>query len=78
MSQTTEIKSNSRDFHPSGKLLIISTLVWAISSFLLVLATTDLFRESFFQSKYLMIYLIMLSSTVTVVKLYHDYFKKKD
>lgn len=54
----------------SKKQLLWLTLLWGMGMLLLVLAMTDLFTESFVQGKYLMIYIIMIGSFVSVLRFY--------
>lgn len=70
-----EKPSNNIFFNPTKKAVIIITILWVISNFLLLISITDLFTESFFQKKYVMIYFLMLGSTVAVVKLHRNYWK---
>lgn len=64
--------------NPSIKNLILFTLFWFVGIILLILSTTDLFTESFFQKKYVMIYFLMTGSTITIGKLYFNYWKNKN
>ncbi|MBK3519374.1 hypothetical protein [Carboxylicivirga marina] len=64
--------------HPSKKNLIIITAVWLISMVLLVLSMTDLFTEKPFQKSYLLMYFLMLSSTVSVIKMHMNYQRNKE
>jgi hypothetical protein len=71
--------TTKRDFinHPSKKTLILFTLLWFIGTVLLILSTTDVFSNSFFQKKYMMLYFLMICSTIMVIKLYLNYWKQK-
>ena len=64
--------------NPTRKNLILFILLWFVGIFLLTLSTTDLFTESFFQKKYIMIYFLMIGSTITTGKLYYNYWKNKN
>ena len=74
------MKNNKRNFitNPSKKNLIIFTLLWFLGIVLLTLSATDLFTESFFQKKYVLIYFLMIGSTITTIKLYKNYWKNKN
>ncbi|WP_347174279.1 hypothetical protein [Polaribacter uvawellassae] len=63
--------------NPTKKHLIIFGLLWLVSIALLTLSITDLFTESFFQKNYVMIYFLMIGSTLGVGKLYFNYWKNK-
>ena len=63
--------------HPTNKNLIISAIILVASNGLLVLSTTDLFTESFFNIKYILIYPMMVMSTVQLFKILSNYFRVK-
>ena len=63
--------------NPSAKTLIIFTVLWFIGIALLILSATDLFSESLFQKKYIMICFLMTSSSLVTIKLYINYYKNK-
>jgi hypothetical protein len=63
--------------NPTIKNLILFTLLWFVGILLLTLSTTDLFTESFFQKKYVIIYFLMIGSTIATGKLYFNYWKNK-
>lgn len=64
--------------NPSKKNLFFFTIFWLLGTALLILSTTNLFTENFFQRQYLMIYLLMFGATLMVFKLYINYWKNKD
>lgn len=51
--------------NPTKTQIILIAVFWFIGVLLLVLATTDLFRESMLQQKYLMTNLLLVGSTIT-------------
>lgn len=63
--------------NPSKKQLIICTAVWFIGLSLLVLVMTDLFTTSPFRSKYIMLYLLMAGSTLTVGWQHINFFRNR-
>ena len=63
--------------NPTKKHLIIFGLLWFISIILLTLSITDLFTESFFQKKYVMMYFLIIGSSITTGRLYFNYWKNK-
>jgi len=73
------MKNNNQSFltNPTKKHLIIFGLLWFIGNALLTLSITDLFTESFFQKNYLMVYFLMIGSTLATGKLYFNYWKNK-
>jgi len=71
-------KNESFLTNPTKKHLILFGLLWFVSIILLILSTTDLFTESFFQKKYVLIYFLMIGSTVATGKLYFNYLKKNN
>lgn len=73
------MKDKNQNFltNPTKKHLILLGLLWFISIILLILSITDLFTESFFSKKYVMMYFLMIGSTVTMGKLYFNYWKNK-
>jgi len=60
---------------PTKKQLYLFTIAWFLSIILLVLSMTNLFSESIFQGKYLLIYFLIIWSTLTVYKLHSNYWK---
>lgn len=64
--------------NPSKKNLILFTLFWLVGILLLTLSTTDLFTESFFQKKHIVIYFLMIASTITIVKVYFKYWNNQN
>ena len=74
------MKTDKRNFmkNPSIKNLVLFTLLWFVGILLLTLSTTDLFTESFFQKKYVMIYFLIIGSTIATGKLYFNYWKNKN
>ena len=63
--------------NPSIKQLILFTALWILANTLLILSMTDLFSESVFQRKYIMIYLLMIGSTLATLNLYRNFLKSK-
>ena len=63
--------------HPKKINVVLVLSVWIISSTLLVLAMTDLFSESFFNSDYIIIYLMMIMSTLTCFRVIVNYLRRK-
>lgn len=63
--------------NPSFKNVMVLSILWFTSNMLLVLSITDLFTESFFHKRYLVVYFLMLGSTATVAKVSLNYFKNK-
>lgn len=49
---------------PTKTQMIVIAALWFIGALLLVLATSDLFRESMLQQKYIMTNLLLIGSTV--------------
>ena len=59
--------------HPTKRNLMIIVTVWFIANGLLILSTTDFFTESFLNKKYILIYAIMIMSTLTTFKVILNY-----
>jgi hypothetical protein len=78
-TESKQMETIKRNFmkNPSIKNLILFTLLWFVGIILLTLSTTDLFTESFFQKKYVMIYFLIIGSTIATGKLYFNYWKNK-
>jgi hypothetical protein len=72
-----EIAKKNWKNNPSKKNLVLFTGLWFLGITLLILSTTDLFKESFFQKKNLMIFLLIIGSTVATAKLHFKYWKIK-
>lgn len=73
-----EIAKKNWKNNPSKKNLILFTGLWFLGIALLILSTTDLFKESFFQKKNLMIYFLIVGSTLATAKLHCKYWKNKN
>lgn len=73
------MKKDNRNLveNPTKKSLVLFTSLWFVGVVLLVMATTDLFTESFFQRKNGMIWLLMIFSTMTIVKVHLNYWSTK-
>lgn len=63
--------------HPTTRNFAIIVSVWIIGLVLLVAAMTDLFRNSLFYKKHIVVYGMMVLSTWTVVKVSLNYIKTK-
>ena len=63
--------------NPTKKQLILITTAWILGNMLLILSITDLFTESFFQRNYIMMYLLMIGSTLATFNLYRNFLKHK-
>ncbi len=61
---------------PTKNIVIIGVVIWLASTFLLVVALTNLFTENFFQRSFFIIYLLLLSSLLSVIRLYINYKKR--
>ena len=75
-----KMKDSKRNFikNPSKKNLVTFTILWLLGIVLLTLSITNLFTESFFQGKYVMIYLLMIGSTIATIKLYRNYWRNRN
>jgi uncharacterized protein involved in response to NO len=78
-TENKQLETIKRNFmqNPSIKNLVLITLLWFVGIILLTLSTTDLSTESFFQKKYVMIYFLIIGSTIAIGKLYFNYWKNK-
>lgn len=63
---------------PTTRNLFIIMTVWVTGTGLLVLSITNFFEESFFNKSFLMIYIMMFTSTWTVFEVARNYFKKRN
>ena len=61
--------------NPTKKHLVVFGLLWLIGIMLLTLSMTDLLTESFFQKKYVVMYLYMMGSSMTTGYIYYNYWK---
>ena len=71
-------KKNNWINNPSRKQIILFTLVYLIAVLLLVLSMTNLFTESIIQKKYIMIFFLIISSTLATIKVHLNYWKLKN
>lgn len=63
--------------HPTSRNIVIIVTIWFVGNGLLVLSTTDLFTESFFNKKYLLTYAMMIIATLTTFKVILNYFRNR-
>ncbi len=63
--------------NPNKNIIIIFTILTFIGLLLTIIAMTDFFKESPFQSKYLLLWFINIFSIITLIKLYNNYSKSK-
>lgn len=63
--------------NPSRKQMILFTLLYFAGILLLVLSMTDLFTESLFQGKYLLLYFLIIGSTLATFKIHLNYWNFK-
>ncbi len=59
------------------KRAVVLTALWLIGGLLLVLAMTDLFTQSIFQKKYLLLQFLFLLNTLFIFKMWKVYISKK-
>ena len=63
--------------NPSKGAMIFFFVICFVSNILLILSATDLFRESLFQAKNILLTGIMSLSILTTFKLYTNFLKNK-
>jgi len=73
-----KIKKNNRLKKPSRKQMILYTLIYFASIILLVLSMTDLFSESIFKGKYILLYFLMIGVTFQTHKMHLNYWNLKN
>jgi hypothetical protein len=77
-TQSDKDKHNLFDLRNLNKSKIIwLTLLWLIAMCCCIFSISDNFTQSAFQRKYLTIWIIMIASTYTIIKIHFDYFRKK-
>ena len=64
--------------NPSRKQMILFSLVYFTGIVLLVLSMTNIFTESIIQRKYIIIYFLIIGSTIAAIKVHYNYWKLKD
>lgn len=69
---------NNWAFSPNKKQMVTVVCGYCIAMVLNILTMTDFFTESPFQSKYLMMYFIILLGTVTTITVIVNYYKFKE
>ena len=77
MKNRYQTSNNKQLRNPSLKTLIICTFIWITGIVLLLMSTTDLFTETFFQEKNALISLLGISSISALVKLYARYWRNR-
>ena len=63
--------------NPSKNQVIIYTVIWFVGLVLLTLSLTDLFTESMFQGKNMLVNMLLFGATGATIKLYYSYWKNK-
>ncbi len=71
-----QVKTNWMN-NPTRKQLILFTTLWILGITLLLLSMTDLFTESFFQKKNIIVYLLMIGSTLATFKLFRNFLNNR-
>ena len=61
--------------YPTKKFLLIFLILWIIGNFLIILSSTNFFTESFFNRRYLLMYFLMIWSSISAIKLILNYKK---
>ena len=61
--------------YPTKKFLLIFLVLWVISNFLIILTSTNFFTESFFNRRYILMYYLMILSSISAIKLILNYKK---
>ncbi|MCX8491204.1 MAG: hypothetical protein ORN54_09065, partial [Cyclobacteriaceae bacterium] len=62
--------------NPTQKQVLLAVVVWALGNLLLVLAITDLFRVSFINRQFIIIYFLMIGSTTATLMMFSNYRKR--
>jgi hypothetical protein len=60
----------------STKQVILITVLWALGITLLVLSSSNLFTEKFFQEKNGPVFFMMITSSLAVAILHHNFWKQ--
>lgn len=63
--------------YPTRKFLLIFLVLWIISTFLIILSRTNFFTESFFNSRYILMYYLMIWSSISAIQLFYNYKNNK-
>ncbi len=78
-TQSNKNKHNLFDLkHLNKSKIIWLTLLWIIAIGCCIISISDNFTKSIFQKKYLTIWIIMIASTYTIIKIHLDYFRNKN
>jgi len=62
---------------PTKKTLVIFGSLWFVGVSLLILAASDLFRESIFKNGNIILGLLVIMSTISTTKLFLRYYRNK-
>ena len=64
--------------NPSKNILILFTAIWLLIITLFIFSITDVFDESLFQKKYIVLYLlVLLNPTLLLMNIFKNYRKNK-
>lgn len=64
--------------NPSKNILILFTAIWFLIITLFIFSITDVFDESLFQKKYIVLYLlVLLNPTLLLMNIFKNYRKNK-
>ncbi len=63
--------------NPSLKVVVIFVSIWLVGNGLLIIAVTDIFRQSFVVAGHYISILMMVMSTIQTSKLIYNYFRTR-
>ena len=64
--------------NPTKRQIVLFTTLWLVGMFLLIISMTDLFNESIFQKKYLIVYFLIFGATSATFILHFNYWKSRN
>ena len=63
--------------NPTKRQMILTNIAWLTGVILMILAITNFFSDSAFKSKNLVLFFLMISATITEIKVTYNYFKNE-
>lgn len=77
-SKPKKMTENNFYHHPFKTQLVLVMSAFIIENIMLVFAMTNFFTEGIFQSKYFVLYFLMLGSLINTAKVCLNYYKKSN
>ena len=77
-SKSKKMAKNNFYYHPSKTQLVLVLSAFIIGNIMLVFVMKNFFTEGIFQSKYFVLYFLMLGSLITTAKVCLNYYEESN